>query len=117
MDGEGCIRYDGASEQVSVTSCYPHHLNEIKQEFGFGYVREIRGNSIDRTCYRLEFHGRKARSFIAPLMPHLREKNYQGQLLMNLRTVPKNTASHAYLVNALKTMKKVDYALRTQRAR
>lgn len=116
MDGEGCIRYDGKSEQVSVTSCYPHHLREIRDAFGFGHIREIRGNKIERTCYRLEFHGKKARSFIAPLIEHMREKCYQGQLMMNLRTVPKNTASHKYLVTALKTMKKVDYALRTQRA-
>lgn len=115
MDGEGCLRWDGSCERVYITSCYPHHLGWIRSKFG-GYFREIQGNTKSRTCYRLEMSGQRARSFVSKILPHLQEKRYQGELFMSLRSVPRRTASHDFIVKALTAAKKVDYAIRTQRS-
>lgn len=112
LDGEGCIRYGGCSERVSITSCYPHHLIEIRDTLGFGKLRKNPPRKpTDRTCYRLEMSGLHACSFVLAVLPFLREKKYQAELLLAIRTTPKNTSAHSRLVDILKSVKKVDYGV------
>lgn len=112
VDGEGCIRMQRETEALSITSCYPHHLRAIQKFFGAGNVRKFKSPKPNtRTAFRLEIYGLNAIKFIQQIRPFLREKAYQADIMLTLRTLPKNSAVRAALLKELTQAKKIDYGI------
>jgi len=109
FDGEGCIMHDG-SPRVSVTSCWPHHLLWLANEFGYGRFRQLyakKGNR--RTAFRWEANGQNALDFLKTIRPYLREKAHQADMLVQLTEYPLDTANRERLEGQLKKHKRLDY--------
>lgn len=109
FDGEGCILHDG-TPRVSLTSCWPHHLLWVANEFGYGRFRRLypsKGNR--RTAFRWEASGKNALDFLKRLRPYLREKAHQADMLVQLTEYPLDTANRGRLEGQLKEHKRLDY--------
>lgn len=109
FDGEGCVTWKN-TEHAFITNCYPHHLLEIRNLFGFGRVlchSTRRGKQ--RTSYRLSFFGQNARNFITKIRPYLREKGHQADIMMSIRSCPIASKLRETLITELKDLKRIDY--------
>lgn len=109
FDGEGCVRFRN-TEIVHITSCYPHHLRKISSYFQMGRVRAIRDSRPNtRTAWRLELSGKDARSFIASIRPYLIEKAYQADIMLTIRSLPKNSLTRSRAIEELSKAKRIEY--------
>jgi len=109
FDGEGCIRYRD-TEIVHITSCYPHHLRKISNYFQMGKVRAIRDSRPNtRTAWRLELSGMDARSFITSIRPYLIEKAYQADIMLTIKSLPKNSLTRSRAIEELSKAKRIEY--------
>ena len=108
LDGEGCLRLKGSVEEVSITSCYPHHLCRIRSKFG-GTLRHFPPKDQRRGCYRLVLYGPKALFLLEKILPYLQEKRYQALLMMTAGTYPMYTSKWASIDRALRSLKRVEY--------
>lgn len=111
FDGEGCVRFY-KSECISITSCYPHHLITISLVFGYGKVKKVsEATDKNRTAWRYELWGKKARDFLEEIRPYLREKAYQADIMLTIRLLPRNSLTRERAIAELAKAKKVDYGL------
>jgi hypothetical protein len=109
FDGEGCVSYN-QSPYVSITSCYPRHLQMIASVMDMGRVRRMRAKKgPNRSCYRYELSGRNAIDFLLLIGPHLIEKSYQASLLIELDQYPPKSLTKKALIEELKLVKLVNY--------
>jgi len=109
FDGEGCIRYN-KTEIAFITSCYPHHLRKIRSLFKMGKVRAMRTTKPNtRTAWRLEMFGREAIAFITYIRPYLLEKAYQADIMIMIKSLPKNSITRQRLIVELSTAKRIEY--------
>jgi len=109
FDGEGCIWYS-RTLRVSITSCYPHHLQDIRDTFKFGQVRRVyKQGKNRRSCYRWEASGKYAEQFLEAIQEFLKEKQYQAELGLRLGRHSPKTVTHSAILRELKLLKKVNY--------
>jgi hypothetical protein len=89
MDGEGCFQYhNGKSPNVVIGNTYLPALQEMLLLFG-GTVRcraALRGY---RRVWAWGLYGDKAIRFINQILPYLREKRDQADLVLHMRTCSK----------------------------
>lgn len=110
VDGEGCLRHDGYTERVSITSCYPHHLQWIKQTSGLGSVRKMPTKRAGHRCaYRLDICGMDAVEFVECIRPYLREKAYQADILLAIRKLPRGSEARKVALVELTKAKRIEY--------
>lgn len=109
FDGEGCIRWND-TPRISLTSCWPWHLNWISRKFGCGSVRTIRESGEKwKTAFRLEMSAGNALRFLAKVQPFLKEKRSQADIMLELVKYPKGSAKRDRMLDRLKEMKRIDY--------
>lgn len=110
FDGEGCIWWDG-TPRISITSCNPNYLGQIKRRFGFGRVRlASRPSWPSRASFQYQASGRNALKFLTQIQPFLREKRYQANILSTLvRAAPKSRLRTA-MIRELAAAKRVNHA-------
>jgi hypothetical protein len=62
-----------------------------------------------RTAWRLEMFGQDARSFITHIRPYLLEKAYQADIMITIKSLPKNSITRQRLIEELSTAKRIEY--------
>ena len=108
MDGEGCFRANKGNLAISITNTYPHILNDIQQLFG-GRVHMKKRQGNGRTTFSFDIYGESAREMARLLLPHLKEKKAQAELVLELSDYPKHSSKKEFIVRKLKELKRVDY--------
>jgi hypothetical protein len=109
FDGEGCILAD-KGPRISLTSCWPHHLIWISNQFGYGKFRQLNSrHGPRRTAFRWEASGGNAVDFLTRIRPYLKEKAYQADILLELIGYETSTLKHTRLQETLKSHKRIDY--------
>lgn len=108
VDGEGCFRYRG-SPVIEVSNTYPYVLVTLQSLFG-GTVRQKRKNNpTSRTLYEWYCSGDTARQAMTILLPLLREKKPQVEILLEMGRYPKRSEYHRKLREKLIGLKRIDY--------
>jgi hypothetical protein len=94
---------------VSVSTTYPHILHWIKGLF-HGTVsmkHQMRGNS--RAAYSWRVYGLNAERLCTMILPYLKEKKRQAELVLQARSSPSNSESRKLAMDELKKMKRINY--------
>ena len=70
--------------QINVTNTFKAVLDEMQAITGVGKVYlHSRGTEKNRTCYRWQVRGLKARSLLWEIIPYLRVKKHQAEIALN----------------------------------
>lgn len=93
VDGEGCIYAQVRPNQrldtkLIITNTDLSVLKDIQEFFGCGTIRLKSRGSTDRarkTCYLYEVWAQEAADVITKLLPYLRQKKPQAELILELR--------------------------------
>jgi len=81
-DAESCMMYKEGTPVVSVSNCHLPTLCQLCDWYG-GAVRPLRdGTASVRPCYQWSCAGGNARFFLAAVLPYLREKRAQADLIL-----------------------------------
>lgn len=108
VDGEGCFGYY-TTPRVAVTNTYLPVLKELQAAFGGTWsLRGNRSPDVHRTCYAWVITGGHALNAVALLLPYLREKRPQAQLLLDIPAYPAHSAMRKALMQRLSELKRVD---------
>lgn len=111
MDGEGCFRANKGSIEVQVKNTYPHVLYLMQKLFGGAVSVESRSRLVanHRTAFCFAIYGDSARSMVNLLLPYLKEKKAQAEIVLQLIDHPKHSAIKVHLTRRLKELKRIDY--------
>lgn len=108
LDGEGCFAYYGSPRLTAVNTYLPV-LKELQVAFGGTWMMRATRKSTDhRTCYSWSVHGDTAVKTISALLPYLREKRGQAQLVLEIPQYPARSAMRTALVAELSKLKRID---------
>lgn len=81
-DAESCLSYRGGCAGVSVSNCHLPTLLQLCEWFG-GTVRcHSKGSERRRPCFQWYVSGPNARACLRAMMPNLREKLPQAELIL-----------------------------------
>ena len=108
LDAEGCFRF-ASGVSVSVTNTYPYTLMFLWETFG-GSIRTKSKKENCRTAYEWSANGDNARNCIKLVLPFLREKQPQAQLLNELVRFPARSVRRNKLKQQLNNKKRIDYS-------
>jgi hypothetical protein len=111
IDGEGCFRYD-TTPRLTVSNTHLPTLRWLKRLFGVGSV-SASGNHRGRPQFRWLVSGENAIEVIEELVPYLREKKPQAQLVLDIRE--REPSDRAELKKLLTGLKRPSYALKQHR--
>lgn len=108
VDGEGCFGYY-TTPRLAVVNTYLPVLKELQTAFGGTWsMRGNRSPTVHRTCYAWAVTGGNALRAVEELLPYLREKRAQAQLLLAIPAYPAHSAMRKALLNRLSELKRVD---------
>lgn len=109
IDGEGSFGHYTASPRVAVSNTHLPVMKELQRIFGGTW--SLRDDKTDRhrTCYSWVAYGDNARNLCRALLLHLREKQRQAQILLDLEHFPAGSAQRDALMAELNTLKRVDH--------
>ena len=111
MDGEGCFRANKGNIEVQIKNTYPHVLRFIEDLFG-GRVVQVRRKprACDhRSVFGFSIYGDDARNMVRQLLPYLKEKKNQAELVLELINYPPRSSKKESLIRRLKELKRIDY--------
>lgn len=110
FDGEGCVWWD-RTPRVAISSCYPRHLAEVRDHFGFGRVRLSKPSSGSRrAAYQWQASGGNALEFLREIQPWLREKRYQSDIMLTIAKHAPRSYTRTVLVAILSKAKRINHA-------
>lgn len=107
LDAEGCFRFH-KSPCVSVSNTYPYTLMFLRNMFG-GSIRTKQTEPQCRTAFEWTAFGDNARMCVARVLPFLREKKPQAEILIELLYYPPRSARRKRLIQLLSDKKRIDY--------
>jgi hypothetical protein len=107
LDAEGCFRFN-RSATVSVTNTYPYTLMFLQGLFG-GTIRTKTTGPSQRTAYEWYATGENARNCLQLVLPYLREKKPQADILAEIPLYPRKSVRRQKLELLLKSKKRIDY--------
>jgi hypothetical protein len=113
LDGEGTIGISSAfaKGRSRNPSHFPHVMIANADRAVMEWIRDTVGGSLDvprpsthkphwRPSYRWRLHGRNAETFIDALLPYLRVKRPQAEVVLRLRQIRgKDTVPHGTLTD------------------
>lgn len=111
IDGEGCLDAgsNGGTARVQISNTFPGVLKDIAEVFG-GKVRSRPGWKVrHRANHYYLIHGEPAKTLCRLLLPYLREKRYQAELLLRLNDYPRRSAMRESILRRLKGAKRLEY--------
>jgi hypothetical protein len=107
IDGEGCFSY-GTSPRLTVENTHLPSLLWLRRLFGVGTITKRKNLRRGRQSYSWDVSGDKCLWAITRLLPYLREKKPQAELLFEIRA--KRPAERAELKQKLKDLKRPSFA-------
>lgn len=108
IDGEGSFGYY-TTPRLAITNTYLPVLKELQAAFGGTWaMRGNRSPEVHRTCYAWTVSGGTALKAIEALLPYLREKQAQAQILLDIQSYPAQSAMRKALLRRLSELKRVD---------
>jgi hypothetical protein len=111
VDGEGCIRYhmvgNGGTPQIIVVNTCHTPILWLRDLFGGAFQVQHAGNAIHRTSYKWVAYGPRAIKALRLLLPHLREKAEQAELVLKMPDMSVRRRVTAY--NKLRQMKRMEH--------
>ncbi len=107
LDAEGCFRFH-RTPTVTVTNTYPYTLMFLRAMFG-GSIRTKPEVPNSRTAYEWCAFGDNARNCIKRVLPFLREKKPQAEILTELLLYPPKSVRRKRLTKLLSEKKRIDY--------
>lgn len=109
IDGEGSLGHYADTPRVAVSNTYLPVMKELQAAFGGTWHLRDAKTDRSRTCYAWVAYGDNARQCCLALLPFLREKRRQAQILLDLGHFPKGSAQREALLSELNTLKRVDH--------
>lgn len=109
IDGEGSFGHYNDTPRVAVSNTHLPVMKDLQRVFrGTWHLRDTKTDR-HRTCYAWVVYGDNARALCRTLLPHLREKQRQAQILLDIEHYPKGSAQREGLLLELNTLKRVDH--------
>jgi hypothetical protein len=83
LDGEGCIRWNNCTPNVTLESCNPNPMQFVAAHYG-GKVTQVKRKTptTKRPVYRLSYYGPTAITLLLSLLEFLIEKKDQAENLI-----------------------------------
>jgi hypothetical protein len=106
IDGEGCFRYS-TTPRLTVENTHLPSLLFLKRMFGVGTVSKRKGLRGGRQAYTWGVSGENCLTVTMALLPFLREKKPQAELLFEIRKL--RPADRAALLRKLRDLKRPSF--------
>lgn len=109
LDGEGCFLFQERTAVVTISNTYPHVLHWIKSMFHGTISLKHSMNGRTRAAYSWRVYGSNAERICKMVMPYLKEKKRQAELVLQAREASANSESRKAAMEELKRLKRINY--------
>jgi hypothetical protein len=109
LDGEGCFMFQERTAAVCVSTTYPHILHWIKSLFYGTVALKNQMNGRNRAAYSWRVYGSNAERVCRMVLPYLKEKKRQAELVLQARQATANSELRKAAEEELKALKRINY--------
>ena len=107
VDGEGCIRWNNTTPELSIANTFPYTLYKLSSLYG-GKVTHYPAVAPKRSYYRWRVFGDTAVSLLQEILPYLWEKRAQADLAIAIKGEEPGHRRDG-MIQQLSRFKRIDY--------
>ena len=107
LDGEGCFSFYTSCPRISAESTWRTVIEEVHRILGGKCYVVKRKTNLNRQVFRWSIVGKEALKLCPLVIPYLRDKREQAELLSTVYDYPSGSAKRESIAKRLAALKKV----------